>query len=163
MLYSLLMIFIDIILGALLVYGLIRGLKNGLIIEFASLISLFLGIYLAVKFSSILGDSKTAKVIGFIIVLILVLIGIQLLAKALSKIVSAMLLGGFNKIGGAILGTIRMALFLGVVLSLFQKVNQNNDLVSKETETKSLFFKPIYKTSEFMLPVLSSWFSHLKK
>ena len=74
-----------------------------------------------------------------------------------------MLLGGFNKIGGAILGTIRMALFLGVLLSLFQKVNQNNDLVSKETETKSLFFNPIYKTSDFMLPVLSSWFSHLKK
>jgi membrane protein required for colicin V production len=120
------MIFIDIILGALLVYGLIRGLKNGLIIEFASLISLFLGIYLAVKFSSILGDSKTAKVIGFIIILVLVLIGIQLLAKALSKIVNAMLLGGFNKIGGAILGTIRMALFLGVLLSLFQKVNVNN-------------------------------------
>lgn len=157
------MIFIDIILGALLIYGLIRGLKNGLIIEFASLISLFLGIYLAVKFSSILGDSKTAKVIGFIIVLVLVLIGIQLLAKALSKIVNAMLLGGFNKIGGSILGTIRMALFLGVLLSLFQKVNVNNVLVSKETESKSWFFKPIYKTSEFMLPVLSSWFSNLKK
>lgn len=157
------MIFIDIILGALLVYGLIRGLKNGLIIEFASLISLFLGIYLAVKFSSILGDSKTAKVIGFIIILVLVLIGIQLLAKALSKIVNAMLLGGFNKIGGAILGTIRMALFLGVLLSLFQKVNINNELVSKETETKSWLFNPIYKTSDFMLPVLSSWFSHLKK
>jgi membrane protein required for colicin V production len=157
------MIFIDIILGALLVYGLIRGLKNGLIIEFASLISLFLGIYLAVKFSSILGDSKTAKVIGFIIILVLVLIGIQLLAKALSKIVNAMLLGGFNKIGGAILGTLRMALFLGVLLSLFQKVNVNNELVSKETETKSWLFNPIYKTSDFMLPVLSSWFSHLKK
>lgn len=157
------MIFIDIILGALLVYGLIRGLKNGLIIEFASLISLFLGIYLAVKFSSIFGDSKTAKVIGFIIILVLVLIGIQLLAKALSKIVNAMLLGGFNKIGGAILGTIRMALFLGVLLSLFQKVNVNNELVSKETESKSWLFNPIYKTSDFMLPVLSSWFSHLKK
>ncbi len=157
------MIFIDIILGALLIYGLIRGLKNGLIIEFASLVSLFLGIYLAVKFSSILGDSKTAKVFGFIIVLVLALIGIQLLAKALSKIVNAMLLGGFNKIGGAILGTIRMALFLGVLLSLFQKVNVNNVLVSKETESKSWFFKPIYKTSEFMLPVLSSWFSNLKK
>ena len=124
---------------------------------------MFLGIYLAVKFSSILGDSKTAKVIGFIIILVLVLIGIQLLAKALSKIVNAMLLGGFNKIGGAILGTIRMALFLGVLLSLFQKVNVNNELVSKETESKSWLFNPIYKTSDFMLPVLSSWFSHLKK
>jgi membrane protein required for colicin V production len=157
------MSFIDIILAVLLGYGLFRGLKNGFIIEFASLISFFVGIYLAVKFSSILGDSKTAKVIGFIIILIAVIIGIHLLAKALSKIASAMLLGGFNKVGGAILGTIRMALFIGVILSLFQKVNIKDVLISKETETKSLFFNPIVKTSDFMLPVLSSWFSNLKK
>jgi membrane protein required for colicin V production len=157
------MSFIDIILAVLLGYGLFRGLKNGFIIEFASLISFFVGIYLAVKFSSILGDSKTAKVIGFIIILIAVIIGIHLLAKALSKIASAMLLGGFNKVGGAILGTIRMALFIGVILSLFQKVNIKDVLISKETETKSLFFNPIVKTSDFMLPILSSWVSNLKK
>jgi membrane protein required for colicin V production len=157
------MSFIDIILAVLLGYGLFRGLKNGFIIEFASLISFFVGIYLAVKFSSILGDSKTAKVIGFIIILIAVIIGIHLLAKALSKIASAMLLGGFNKVGGAILGTIRMALFIGVILSLFQKVNIKDLLISKETETKSLFFNPIVKTSDFMLPILSSWVSNLKK
>ena len=62
--------FIDIVLGALLVFGLIRGLRNGLIVEFASLISFFVGVYLAVKFSSVLGDSKTAKVTAFIIILI---------------------------------------------------------------------------------------------
>lgn len=156
------MSFIDIILAVLLGYGLFRGLKNGFIIEFASLISFFVGIYLAVKFSSILGDSKTAKVIGFIIILITVIIGINLLAKALSKIASAMLLGGFNKVGGAILGTIRMALFIGVILSLFQKVNIKDALISKETETKSLFFNPIVKTSDFMLPILSSLFKDMK-
>ena len=156
------MSFIDIILAVLLGYGLFRGLKNGFIIEFASLISFFVGIYLAVKFSSILGDSKTAKVIGFIIVLIAVIIGINLLAKALSKIASAMLLGGFNKVGGAILGTIRMALFIGVILSLFQKVNIKDALISKESETKSLFFNPIVKTSDFMLPILSHWFKDMK-
>ncbi|MFZ4105242.1 CvpA family protein [Flavobacterium sp.] len=155
--------FIDIVLGALLVFGLIRGLRNGLIVEFASLISFFLGIYLAVKFSSVFGESKTAKVTAFIIILIAVIIGIHLVAKALSKIANAMLLGGLNKIGGAIFGTLRTALFLGVILSLFQKVNRNDTLVSKETETKSLFFNPILKTSELMLPVLSSWFTNMKK
>ena len=155
--------FIDIVLGALLVFGLIRGLRNGLIVEFASLISFFVGIYLAVKFSSVLGDSKTAKVTAFVIILIVVIIGIHLLAKALSKIASAMLLGGLNKKGGAVFGTLRTALFLGVILSLFQKVNINNTLVSKETQAKSIFFNPILKTSEFMFPVLSNWFTDLKK
>ncbi len=155
--------FIDIVLGALLVFGLIRGLRNGLIVEFASLISFFVGIYLAVKFSSVLGDSKTAKVTAFVIILIIVILGIHLLAKTLSKIASAMLLGGLNKIGGAVFGTLRTALFLGVILSLFQKVNINNTLVSKETQAKSIFFNPILKTSEFMFPVLSNWFTDLKK
>jgi membrane protein required for colicin V production len=46
---------------------------------------------------------------------------------------------------------------------LFQKVNINDALVSKETQEKSLFFNPILKTSEFMLPVLTDWFKDLKE
>lgn len=157
------MSFIDIILGAFLVFGLIRGLKNGLIVEFASLISFFVGIYLAVKFSSLLGDSKTAKIMAFIIILILTIIGIRLLAKMLSKIASTLFLGWLNKLGGATFAVVRMVLFLGVILSLFQKVNINNALISKETQEKSLFMNPVLKTSEFMLPVLTDWFEDLKK
>jgi len=157
------MTFIDIVLGGLLVLGLIRGIRNGLIIEFASLISLFLGIYIAVKFSTILGASKTAKVIAFVIILIIVLVGIHLLAKVLSKVANALFLGWLNRLGGAFLAVIRTVLFLGVVLSLFQKVNINNTLISKETHEKSLFFNPVLKTSEFMLPVLTDWFKDLGK
>jgi membrane protein required for colicin V production len=153
--------FIDIVFGGFLVFGLIRGLKNGLIVEFASLISFFVGIYIAVKFSSVLGDSKTAKVTAFVIVLILVIIGIRLLAKMLSKIASTLFLGWLNSLGGAVFGILRMALFLGVILSLFQKVNINSTFISKKTQGNSVFFNPILKTSEFMLPVLSDWFKDL--
>ena len=155
--------FIDILLGAFLVFGLIRGLKNGLIIEFASLISFFVGIYIAVKFSTILGDSKTAKIMAFVIILIVVLVGIHFLAKVLSKVAKALFLGWLNRLGGAFLAVIRTILFLGVVLSLFQKVNINNTLISKKTQDQSLFFNPILKTSEFMLPVLNDWFKDLGK
>jgi membrane protein required for colicin V production len=159
--------FIDIVLGALLVFGLIRGLRNGLFVEFASLLSFFVGIYIAVKFSYLIGgfigDSKTAKVAAFVITLILIVVGIHLLAKVLSKIASTLFLGWLNKLGGAFFAVLKTALLLGVVLSLFQKVNLNNALISKETQEKSLFFNPILKTSEFMLPVLTDWFSDLKK
>jgi membrane protein required for colicin V production len=159
--------FIDIVLGALLVLGLIRGLRNGLFVELASLISFFVGIYIAVKFSYLIGgfigDSKTAKVAAFIITLILIVFGIHLLAKVLSKIASTLFLGWLNKLGGAFFAVLKTALLLGVVLSLFQKVNLNNALISKETQEKSFFFNPILKTSEFMLPVLTDWFTDLKK
>jgi len=155
--------FIDILLVTFLVFGFIRGLKNGLIIELTSLISFFVGIYIAVKFSSILGDSKMVKVTAFVIILMLVILGIRLLAKVLSKIASSLFLGWLNTLGGAIFAIIRMALFLGVILCLFQKVNIDNAIISKETQKKSLFFNPILKTSEFMLPVLNDWFKDLGK
>lgn len=157
------MSFIDIILGAFLVFGLIRGLKNGLIVEFTSLISFFIGIYIAVKFSSALGDSKTAKVTAFVLILIFVIVGIHLLAKLLSKIAGTLFLGWLNKLGGAFFAVLKTALYLGVILSLFQKVNLNNALISKKTQEKSLFINPVLKTSEFMLPVLKNWFEGMKK
>jgi membrane protein required for colicin V production len=161
------MSYIDIILGGLLIFGLIRGIKNGLFVELASLISFFIGIYIAVKFSYIvggfIGDSKTAKVAAFVITLILVIVGIHLLAKVFSKIANFVFLGWLNRLGVAVFAVLKTALLLGIVLSLFQKVNIDNTIISKETQEESIFFNPIMKTSEILLPVLNDWFIDLKE
>jgi membrane protein required for colicin V production len=159
--------FIDIILAALLVLGLIRGLRNGLFVELASLVSFFIGIYIAVKFSYIvggfIGESKTAKVAAFVITLIIVVVAIHLLAKVFSGIASFVFLGWLNKLGGAVFAVLKTTLLLGIVLSLFQKVNINDAVISKETQKNSLLFNPILKTSEMLLPVLTDWFKDLKE
>jgi membrane protein required for colicin V production len=158
---------IDIVIATLLVFGLIRGLRNGLFVELASLVSFFIGIYIAVKFSYIvsafIGESKSAKVTAFVITLVLVVIAIHLLAKVFSGIASFVFLGWLNKLGGAVFATLKTALLLGIVLSLFQKVNLNHTIISKETQEKSLFFNPLLKTSEVLLPVLKDWFVDLRE
>jgi membrane protein required for colicin V production len=165
-LYSHFMDIIDIIFAVLLGLSAFRGLKNGLFVELASLVSFFIGIYIAVKFSYVvggfIGDSKTAKITAFIITLIIVIVAIHLLAKVFSKIADFVFLGWLNKLGGAVFALLKTVLLLGIVLSLFQKVNIDNALISKETQEKSLFFNPILKTSEIMLPVLTDWFNDLK-
>lgn len=159
--------FIDIVFAVLLGFAAFKGLRNGLFVELASLISFFFGIYIAVKFSyvvgSFIGDSKTAKVAAFIITLLIVVITIHLLAKVFSKIADFVFLGWLNKLGGAFFAVLKTTLLLGIVLSLFQKVNINDALISKETQENSIFFNPILKTSEFMLPVLTDWFKDLKE
>lgn len=159
--------YIDIFLGVFLFYGLFRGVKNGLFVELASLISFFIGIFIAVKFSYLvggfIGDSKTAKVASFIITLVFVIVAIHILAKILSKVASFVFLGWLNRVGGGFFATIKTALFLGIILSLFQKVNIENALVSKETQSNSILFNPIMKTSEVLLPVLTDWFTSLKE
>jgi membrane protein required for colicin V production len=158
---------IDIVFAALLGFAAFKGIKNGLFVEIASLISFFVGIYIAVKFSYLvggfIGDSKSAKVAAFIITLIIVVVAIHLLAKVFSGIASFVFLGWLNKLGGAVFAVLKTVLLIGIVLSLFQKVNIDNALISKETQDKSLFFNPILKTSEVLLPVLTDWFTDLKE
>jgi len=166
------MSFIDIIIGVLLVIGLIRGVKNGFFVELASLVSFILGIYIAIKFSYLVKNiiqsyfswsPKTLQVTSFILTIILVVIAVHLLARIFTKIADFAFLGWLNKIAGAVFATLKTVLLLGVVLGLFQKVNINSTIISKETQESSLFFNPILKTSDFILPVLKNWFEDLKQ
>jgi membrane protein required for colicin V production len=162
---------IDIVLGALLVFGMYKGLKNGLFVELASLVSFFVGIFIAIKFSYIVGDAigdsittsaKSAKVMAFVITLAGVVVGIHLLAKVFSGIASFVFLGWLNKLGGAAFAGLKTVLLIGIVLSLLQKVNLNDMIISKDTQENSVLFNPILKTSETLLPVLTDWFNDLK-
>jgi membrane protein required for colicin V production len=166
------MTFIDIVLGAFLIFGLFRGLRNGLFVELASLISFFIGIYVAVKFSYILGNalgdggtapSKTVKIFAFVLTLVLVIIAIHFLAKVFSQIANFVFLGWLNTLGGGFFAVLKSALLLGIALSLLQKINSDNALISKETQERSWFFNPIIKISGVLLPFLTDWFEDLKK
>ncbi|MEO8515365.1 MAG: CvpA family protein [Flavobacterium sp.] len=163
--------FIDIVLAALLAFGFYKGCKNGLFVELASLISFVIGIYVAIKFSYLVSaflgkhvswSPKTIQISAFVITLLLVIVIIHLLAKILTGVASFAFLGWANTLIGGIFAVIKTALFIGIVLSLFQKVNINNMLVSKKTQEGSLFFNPCIKTAEVILPVLTDWFEDLK-
>lgn len=163
---------IDIALGALLVFGFYKGFKNGLFVELASLVAFFVGIFIAIKFSYIVAgifeknvswSPKTIQVVAFVITLGIVVLLIHLAAKLLSGLASFAFLGWANTLAGGAFGAIKTALLIGVVLNLFQKVNINDMLVSKETQESSLLFNPCMKTAETLLPVLGDWFTDLKE
>ncbi len=159
--------FLDIILGGLLIFGLIKGIRNGFFVELASLISFYIGIYIAAKFSYVVGNalgggsSQTLKIISFIITFILVVVGIYFLAKVFSKMASFVFLGWLNRLAGGLFGTIRAMLYVGVCLALLTKIS--TEIFSKETREKSFFYNPITKSSKFILPVLEKSFEELKK
>jgi membrane protein required for colicin V production len=164
--------FLDIVLGSLLVYGLYKGLKNGLFVELASFISLILGIYIAVKFSDFAKEllsgfvhwnPKTIQIIAFIITFLIVVVLISLLGKFLTKIANFAQLGWINKAGGGFFRMLKMVLLISVFLNFFEKMNYNNFLAKKETLDKSLFFHPIQKTAVFIYPSIEKWYTDFKK
>ena len=161
------MIWIDYILLAFMAMGLIRGIRNGFFIELAGLISLLFGVYLAIQFSYIANhilaravswNPKIIQIIAFVITLIVVLVGAALLAKLFTTIARVAQLGVINKIGGGVLGTVKLIVVLSLGLSLFAKLNFSNAFLSKETIDKSYLYTPVEAVSKTIYPKLQEVF-----
>ncbi|WP_309608297.1 CvpA family protein [Flavobacterium sp.] len=166
------MSFLDIVLGVMLVFALYKGIKNGLFVELASLISLILGIYMAIKFSylvknilidSVSWSSKYIEVIAFALTFLIVVVGIHLLAKFFTGIADFAYLGWLNKLGGAAFSVLKTILMLSIIFNIFQKINVNNFIVKQETLDKSMFYNPIQEVSKFIYPSLEKWYNDFKK
>ena len=164
--------FLDIILCALLVFAFYKGVINGLFVELASLISLLLGIYFAIKFSFIMKEilmgfvkwnPNTIQIVAFALTFIIVVIGINLLGKFLTGIASFAFLGWLNKLGGGFFRVLKTILIVGIVFSVFEKINYNNFLAKKETLDNSIFYNPIQKIAGFIFPSIKKGYDEMKK
>jgi len=165
------MSFLDIVLGVILVIGLFKGIKNGLFVELASLISLILGIYIAIKFSFLARvmlsgfvhwNPKTIQITAFIITFLVVVVAISLLAKFLTSIANFAQLGVINNLGGGFFRLLKTILILSIFLNLFEKINFNNIIAKKETLNKSIFYHPIQQAALFIYPSIEKWYEDLK-
>lgn len=166
------MSFLDIVLGGLLLFALYKGIKNGLFVELASLISLILGIYVAIKFSyliknvltdSVSWSSKYIEVAAFALTFLIVVVGIHLLAKFFTSIADFAYLGWLNKLGGAVFSMLKTVLMLSILFNIFQKINVNNFIVKQETLDKSMFYNPTQEVSKFIYPSLEKWYNDFKE
>ncbi|WP_395048501.1 CvpA family protein [Flavobacterium sp.] len=166
------MSFLDIFLGVLLAFSILQGIRNGLFVELASLISLILGIYIAIKFSFLAKvmlagivhwNPKTIQIVAFIVTFLLVVIAISIMAKVLTSVANFAQLGVINKLGGGFFRLLKTILVISIFLNLFEKINFHNTFAKKETLDKSLFYRPIQKTAGFIYPSIEKWYDELKK
>ena len=153
------MSFLDIVLGLLLLYGLYKGLKNGLFVEIASLIALIAGIFGAIHFSYITGDylhehmqwnERYINLAAFIITFIVIVLVVHIAGKFLTKVADFAMLGLLNKIAGGIFGALKVAVILGALLIFFERVNASVGLVKNETMDGSILYEPIKEIGAFV-------------
>lgn len=146
------MIFFDIVVGALLVWGLYRGLKNGLFVEIASLVALIVGIYGAIHFSHVTADymmdhadwpESYIRATAFLATFFCIVLLVHFAGRFLTKIANFAMLGFLTKISGGIFGTLKFALVIGALLIFFERIPYSTTIVDGETEKKSIFYGPI--------------------
>ena len=150
---------VDIIIAIGLAFGFFKGFSKGFIVEIASLFALFLGLFGALKFSPLVvvliegyfdWNPAAIRASAYFLVFIIIVFGISLLAKALTKVISLAALGLFNRFLGALFGVIKWGVFLCVAFFLIGKLNNWITVVDPKYFEDSLLYEPILKLGEFL-------------
>jgi membrane protein required for colicin V production len=154
---------IDIIIVVPVIWGLYKGFTKGLITEVAQVAALVLGVLLGTKLSYLLSDvlvnnaglsEKYVPLVSFVIIFIAVLVGVFMLAKALTGMTKKIALGWLNTIGGAAFGGLKFLLVIGIVLQLIVSNDSKGRLISENTRNQSILLQPTLSTTQFFSPYL---------
>ncbi|MGV6831933.1 MAG: CvpA family protein [bacterium] len=152
---------IDIVLGALILFGLVRGFMKGLFVEVASLVALVAGVYGAIHFSNYAADfltervewsTQTINITAFAITFVVIVMAISLAGKALTKLADFAALGVLNKLLGGVFGALKIALILSVVLMAFNNINKTLPFVDDETINDSVLYEPVRSLAPMIFP-----------
>ena len=119
---------LDIVLIILLVSAAVSGLFSGLIKMVLSLAGLVVGVIIAGRTYIPLAENLTfisnesaARVVAFALIFLAVILIAFLLGIILTRLVSAILLGWLNRVGGAFFGLLLGAFFISAILTLWVK------------------------------------------
>lgn len=162
------MFVLDLLIVLLLAYGFFKGLKNGFIISLVSLIALIAGAYISLRFSfhikaflepQVNWNPNVLTITAFVITFLLVLIGLHLLGKILTKLIDVLALGFLNKLTGALFETAKVLMIILVVFYFFDEINKNTHVISEDRLQKSVFYPCIQKASKVFNPLFQQWFS----
>lgn len=152
---------IDIVLGALILFGLIRGFMKGLFVEVASLVALVAGVYGAIHFSNFAGDflqtkvdwdEKTMNIVAFAVTFVIIVLVIALAGKALTKLANFAALGIINKLLGGVFGALKIGVILSVVLLIFSRMNSTLPFVEDEDLEASVLYLPVKSIVPIIFP-----------
>jgi len=149
--------YLDIVITVSLLYGLVKGFSNGLIKEITGLLSLIIGIYIAVNFSiflepylsGIFGDYEQFKpIIAFAVLFVATIVIINLIGILANKLTKALALGIISRFLGGIFGLLKIV----VILSFLLFVITDHNLINKNTKDDSVLYKPLSDIAALITP-----------
>jgi membrane protein required for colicin V production len=155
------MVWIDAVIGLLLILEVLKGFKNGLASEAGTIIGILLGFLVASASGNVMGrmlmpfcghSPQWSGVLGFLLTFLAVLALILILSKVFEGFLETLSLGWMNKLAGGVFCLLRGALVLSIILNLYQAVDKDCSLLGKERVKTSVFYKPIRNFAPAIFP-----------
>lgn len=124
--------FIDLIIIAIISYGIIRGYSKGLIVELSSFFGIFISFFIAGNIDNLLSQEivkyinlniDIVNIISFIIIFGLSYSLIIFFAKGFTKLAKIVYLGLLNSLMGSVFGGLKLLLILLIVTKVIFSIN----------------------------------------
>lgn len=160
---------IDWIAIGLLALTFFLGFKRGFIRELASLAGVWVALFVAVKGSKAIVPKVIdvfsihplwAKYVAFALLFLVVLVGIRLGARLLSKAINFTPLGPFDKTAGGLLGLVKACLFISLVGWIAKEIQYKP--ISSHTENSAII-PVINKGVAAIAPFAENYLSNVQK
>jgi len=151
---------LDIGLMVLGAFGFYKGFKNGILIELTTLLALILGFYGAQHLASYTArilheqfhwNPENLYLIAMGLTFICIVIGVYLLGKALTKVVSMILLGGINKILGGFFGILKIGVIISVLIAYGQQYFNVLEMLPSAVFENSVSIAPLEDFGRFLV------------
>lgn len=161
---------IDLLIGTSFAWALWKGWRRGFLLEMLSMVIVLLGIWAAMEFSSVAESALKIRVswtgqktqlVAFVVTFFVVVFGVSLLGKVLTKAINKTPIGMVNCMLGSIVALLKAVLMTGVVLTILQ-LDFAHKLVSKQDIEKSMFAQPVLSFSQTLYPSVSQWLEQLR-
>ena len=158
---------LDIILLICFIPGIIRGLSKGFLEQALSLGGIFLSVWAAFKFSTVVCgwlkpylslSETTLSVVAFALILVAVCLAVLIVAKLLTKVLEMSMLGWLDKILGLAFALVVNALLLGVFIILFDTLNLKFEFVKPEVLDESIVYTTLRDLCYLVFPYLKAFF-----
>lgn len=149
----------DIVLIIILLIGAVAGYKKGFLSELFTLLGIFLGVLAGFKLmgaAMLMLDEhydineNVLPYVAFGVVFLIVVIGVTLLGKFFKASLEKTLLGGVDKLAGGLLGILKTAFMLSVLIWITSSLNIN--VPDRFTEDAWL-----YPTVAQFAPAVTAW------
>ena len=135
-----------------------KGARKGLIIEVVSLLAVGVGIYGAMHFSDFTAEHlqevteinpKYLNTVAFILTFVLLVIIVNLIGRLVSKMVQAMNLGFFNRLGGFLFGMAKGVLLCSTMVLVLNNFHLMG-FIKEELKEESYLYPYIEETVPYI-------------
>lgn len=135
-----------------------RGFMKGFMLELCGLAGLVLGIWGAIHFNVRVarwfGLEERHEALSFLVTVLMILAALHFLGVALTKLLEVVQLGLPNKLGGALLGSLRAAFLLSVLLNILLAKQDSEWAPPLETMKNSVLLHALREFAPAVIPSL---------